>query len=191
MSWGGKGCSQMLLFIPWLINTERKWETLTGLSGAPEEDSSQLWCFHLPTQPTWSFSRARRAPLRQRRQGYYPLWWHPPKSFSATGTTSSQAMTRGWEQLFGIWKLLRSPSAETGILMASQSHDTKLRRGWISYMPDNTVFCSILLLFSLRGEEYRKSKLFTAAEHDSPKYILYVLYHNFLHLERVSIHTCY
>lgn len=122
MSWGGKGCSQMLLFIPWLINTERKWETLTGLSGAPEEDSSQLWCFHLPTQPTWSFSRARRAPLRQRRQGYYPLWWHPPKSFSATGTTSSQAMTRGWEQLFGIWKLLRSPSAETGILMASQSH---------------------------------------------------------------------
>lgn len=66
--------SNVTVFISLLINTERKWKTLTGLNGAREEDSSQLWCFHLPTQPTWSFLCVRKkiAPVRQRWQGYHP-----------------------------------------------------------------------------------------------------------------------
>lgn len=110
---------------------------------APSSDAVTYPCSQL-----WSFLGARKkiTPLRQRWQSYYTPLVTPSQKLLVTGITSSHNMARGWEHFLGIWKLFKSPSAETGILMDPQLYNIKLKRH--NFLISRIiVLCMILLLF--------------------------------------------
>lgn len=71
----------------------------------------------------------------------------PSQKLPATGMTSSHNMTRGWEHFFGIWKIFRSSSAETGNLMGPLSYNIKQKRGYNLHICRVTEFFCRILLF--------------------------------------------